>query len=50
MTTPLPKTPKVMLFSRSPIVAASAMMKSSAGNAIVTSMIREITASIQPRK
>jgi hypothetical protein len=50
VTTPLPKIPKVTLLRRSPIVAARAMMKSSAGKAIVTSMIREITASIQPRK
>ena len=39
-----------MLLSWSPTVDASAMMKSSAGNAIVISVTRETTVSTQPRK
>ena len=50
MKTPRPKIPKVMLFSESPTVEASAMMKSSAGNAIVISVTRETIVSTQPRK
>ena len=51
MITPSPKSPpSVMSFSRLPTVEASAMMKSSAGNAIVISVTRETTVSIQPRK
>jgi len=49
--TPVPKRPpNVMLSSLSPTVEARAMMKSSAGNAIVISVTRETVVSTQPRK
>ena len=41
--------PRVTSFSRPPTVLASAMMKSSAGKAIVISVNREMTVSAQPR-
>ncbi len=48
--TPGAKKPKVIESRRGPTVAASATMKSSAGNAIVISVTREISVSTQPRK
>ena len=51
MNTPGPmRPPKVMLLMLSPTVEARAMMKSSAGNAIVISVTRETIVSVQPRK
>jgi hypothetical protein len=49
VTTPLPKIPKVTLSNRLPTVLARAMMKSSAGNAIVISVRRATIVSTQPR-
>ncbi len=50
MITPGGKKPRVIESTLGPTVAASATMKSSAGNAIVISVTREISVSIQPRK
>ena len=51
VTTPFGKTPpNVIASSCGPTVAASATMKSSSGNAIVISVMREMIVSGQPRK
>ena len=50
VTTPSPSVPpNVIWFSRLPAVDARAMMKSSAGNAIVISVSRATIVSTQPR-
>ena len=46
MITPGGKIPNVIALSRGPTVAARAMTKSKTGNAIVISVIREMTVSI----
>ena len=50
MSTPFGKIPKVILSSCGPTVAASEITKMRSGNAIVTSVNREMIVSTQPRK
>jgi hypothetical protein len=48
VTTPGERKPKVMPFSRSPAVLASAITNRSTGNAITISVRRLITVSVTP--
>ena len=50
VNTPSGRKPNVILFSCGPATADSAMMKRITGNAIVSSVMREMTMSIQPPK
>ena len=50
MNTPWARNPKVIELSCGPATTRTAMMKSSAGNTITTSISRETTVSTQPRK